>query len=594
MTTLRGYLAILVSGFRASPWRMCAATALVFSGYLTQPLAALVFADITRDVTRHDVHAATVAAAFLPVIALLNATGTRIAHVLWVELSNLNLLRFEGEIGDLAQGSRGIEHHERRDYADELELLRNEGNPLYLGIEYAVYALSSAARLALTVVLLVRVEPALLILLAFGLPTLVLGRAVGAVLFRARERVATDWRQSRHILDLALRADASAEIRIFGLEEELARRLHASRTTIRRELARARAKALALTLLGHLIFAVAYVVGLLLVVRSAVRGHHSLADVVLVVTLTAQISTVVATSAGTSRFVQRSVQAYNRLAWLRSLIRRLYPPREERAAAPERLSGGIAFRGVDFAYPGTDVLALHGIDLELPAGTSVAFVGENGAGKSTLVKLLCRLYEPTRGRIEADGVDLAHVPVGAWRRRIAAGFQDFLRLEFPLRTSVGLGDLARCDDEVAVRGALARADATELAAQLRDGLDTPLGRTLEGGVELSGGQWQKVALARAMMRDRPLLLVLDEPTSALDAHAEHALFERYAASARDVAQATGGIAVFVSHRFSTVRMADLIVVVDDGRIAEQGTHEELLERGGIYAELFELQAAAFA
>jgi ATP-binding cassette subfamily B protein len=594
VTTLRGYLSVLASGMRASPWRMCAATALVFSSYLTQPLAALVFADVTRAVTRHDVHGATVAGAFLPLIALLNATGTRIAHVLWVELSNLNLLRFEQEIGELAQGSRGIEHHERRDHADKLELLRNEGNPLHLGIEYAVYALSAAARLVLTVVLLARVQPSLLVLLAFGLPTLVLGRRVGTVIFRARERTAAEWRRSGHIIDLALRADASAEIRIFGLEEELARRQHASRLAIRREMDRARTRALALTLLGHVVFASAYVVALLLVVHGAVRGRHSLADVVLVVTLTAQVSAVVGQSAGMSRFVQRSAQAYNRLAWLRSLIGRLYPPRDEPAAAPSRLRDGISFRHVDFAYPGTDTLALRDVDLDLPAGTTVALVGENGAGKSTLVKLLCGLYDPTNGRIEVDGVDLARIPPAAWRAQIAAGFQDFLRLEFPLRQSVGLGDLEHCDDEVAVRAALVRADAEELATQLRHGLDTPLGRSLEEGAELSGGQWQKVALARAMMRRRPLLLVLDEPTSALDAHAEHALFERYASSAREVARSTGGIAVFVSHRFSTVRMADRIVVVDGGRIVEQGTHEELLEAEGVYAELFRLQAAAFA
>jgi ATP-binding cassette subfamily B protein len=248
-----------------------------------------------------------------------------------------------------------------------------------------------------------------------------------------------------------------------------------------------------------------------------------------------------------------------------------------------------------FRYPGTDVDVLEHVDLELPSGSTVAFVGENGAGKSTLVKLLCRFYEPTGGRIEIDGVDLADIDPDDWRRRIAAGFQDFVKFELLARESVGVGDLPFLDDERAVRGAVERAAAGDVIQDLDQGLDSPIGRTqVGGGADLSGGQWQKLALARAMMRERPLLLILDEPTSALDAHAEHELFERYAQSARAVAEATGGIAIFVSHRFSTVRMADRIVVIDGGRVAEQGTHAELVAHGGIYAELFALQASAYA
>jgi ATP-binding cassette subfamily B protein len=192
-----------------------------------------------------------------------------------------------------------------------------------------------------------------------------------------------------------------------------------------------------------------------------------------------------------------------------------------------------------------------------------------------------------------DGVDLARIPPERWRAQIAAGFQDFVRLEVVARESVGVGDLAAIEDRHAVDAAVGRAAAGDVIERLPDGLDALLGVSHGDGVELSAGQWQKIALARAMMRERPLLLILDEPTSALDAHAEHELFERYAASARAVASATGAIAVFVSHRFSTVRMADLIVVVDDGRVAEQGTHDELVARGGIYADLFALQAAAY-
>jgi ATP-binding cassette subfamily B protein len=248
---------------------------------------------------------------------------------------------------------------------------------------------------------------------------------------------------------------------------------------------------------------------------------------------------------------------------------------------------------VSFCYPGTDRKVLDDVSLELPAGAVVALVGENGAGKSTLVKLLCKLYEPSAGRILIDGAPLARMPAPAWRAKLAGAFQDFFRFELPARQSVGIGDLPRVDDEAAVRGAVDRAGASDVIEKLPRGLDTQLGPTWPGGVELSFGQWQKLALARGFMRAEPLLLVLDEPTAALDAETEHALFERFAAAARTQRAAGGGITVLVSHRFSTVRMADVIVVLDGARVAEVGSHDALIARRGQYAELYGIQAAAY-
>jgi ATP-binding cassette subfamily B protein len=252
---------------------------------------------------------------------------------------------------------------------------------------------------------------------------------------------------------------------------------------------------------------------------------------------------------------------------------------------------------VSFAYPGTDRRVLDGVDLTLPAGAVVAIVGENGAGKSTLVKLLCKLYEPTAGRILADGAPLDRMRADDWRSRLAGAFQDFFRFELRARHSVGVGDLPRHDDEPAVAAAVGRAGAEDVVDRLPAGLDTQLGPTWPGGVEVSFGQWQKLALARGFMRERPLLLVLDEPTAALDAETEHALFERFAAAARGEGSnggaAEGRITLLVSHRFSTVRMADLIVVLDGARVAQFGTHEDLMARGGPYAELYGIQAAAY-
>jgi ATP-binding cassette subfamily B protein len=247
---------------------------------------------------------------------------------------------------------------------------------------------------------------------------------------------------------------------------------------------------------------------------------------------------------------------------------------------------------VSFRYPGTTARVLDDVDLLLPAGAVVAIVGENGAGKSTLVKLLCRMYSPTEGRILIDDVDLARVPHAEWRARLAGAFQDFFRFEFAAQTTVGLGDEPRLGERPAVEAAVERAGAADVIDRLALGLDTQLGPTWDNGVEVSFGQWQKLALARGFMRDDPLLVVLDEPTAALDAETEHALFERYAHHARRE-RGDGRITVLVSHRFSTVRMADLIVMLDGSRVAEVGSHEQLMARGGAYAELYTIQAESY-
>lgn len=263
----------------------------------------------------------------------------------------------------------------------------------------------------------------------------------------------------------------------------------------------------------------------------------------------------------------------------------------------------IEARHVSKRFPG--VTALDDVSVAVRPGTVHAIVGENGAGKTTLVKLLCRLYQPTSGRILIDGMDLARMPVEAWRARMTGAFQDFFRFELTARHSVGVGDVARLDDDHAVTMAVARAGADDVVARLAAGLDTQLGPTWPGGVEVSFGQWQKLALARGFMRDRPLVIVLDEPTAALDAETEHALFERYATAtsaggtaaaggaAASIAAADGRITLLVSHRFSTVRMADHIIVLDGSRIVETGPHEALIAKGGHYAELYNIQANAY-
>jgi ATP-binding cassette subfamily B protein len=235
---------------------------------------------------------------------------------------------------------------------------------------------------------------------------------------------------------------------------------------------------------------------------------------------------------------------------------------------------------------------LRNVNIEVGAGSVVALVGENGAGKTTLVKLLCKFYEPTEGRITVDGIDLRRFNAEEWRARLSGAFQDFFRFEYAARAAIGVGDLEHVDDEGAVLAAVGRAGAADVVERMPSGLDTQLGPTWHDGVELSIGQWQKLALARGFMRDRPLLTVLDEPTAALDAETEHALFERFAAASRQASD-DGRVTILVSHRFSTVRMADQIVVLDGARVVEAGSHDELMARAGLYAELYAMQASAY-
>jgi ATP-binding cassette, subfamily B, bacterial len=267
--------------------------------------------------------------------------------------------------------------------------------------------------------------------------------------------------------------------------------------------------------------------------------------------------------------------------------RPITPPTAPGAAELELSDEGIRFEDVGFRYPGREEWALRHITLAIPPRQSLALVGHNGAGKSTLIKLLCGFYPPSEGRVLLDGRDLRGWDEAALRRRISAVFQDFNHYQFSLRENVGFGDLPHLAEEVRVRRAIERGGAETVVAELPKGLDTQLGRWFVGGAELSGGQWQKIALARAFMREEADILILDEPTAALDAEAEKAVFDRFRALARE------RTSLLISHRFPTVRMADRIVVIEHGQIIEEGSHDKLVQAGGRYAQFFKIQAEGY-
>ena len=491
----------------------------------------------------------------------------------------------ESHVANLQASVASIAHHERPEYLDRLAMLRDQVfvlDHMYM----SVFATCGwILRLGITIALLVSIHPALALLAVFALPTVLTSTWRPGVERVVEERVASTNRLARHLFTVATTAAPGKEVRVTRIGDRLVRQRRETWERWYGAVARARWGSALWHTLGWAIFGAAYVVA---VVFVSSRPAATLGQVLLVLAAGARLSAYLGATVGEIGFLRGFwLEGSRRLAWLEDYAASLGEHAD--APAPRQLIEGIRLEHVSFAYPGTSRRVLDDVSLDLKPGSVVAIVGENGAGKSTLVKLLCRMYQPDLGRILVDGVDLARIPAGNWRSCLAGAFQDFFRFEFRARHSVGVGDTPRIEDEPAVTAAVSRAGAEDVLRRLAAGLETQLGPTWPDGVDVSFGQWQKLALARGFMRDRPLLLVLDEPTAALDAETEHALFERYAAAARG----DGRITILVSHRFSTVRMADRIVVLDGARVTETGTHEELMARRGQYAELYGIQAAAY-
>jgi ATP-binding cassette, subfamily B, bacterial len=497
-------------------------------------------------------------------------------------------IALESHVATLQASIPTIAHQERPDYLDRLSVLRNQVFMLDHMYASLLTTLAWILRVAVTIGLLMTIHPALALLAAFALPTVLTSTWRPAVERSAQERGAEANRLSRHLFDMATTAAPGKDVRVTGIGDQLTADRRQAWEVGNRPIARARWASAGWHAVAWAIFGLGYVGAIVFVSSSLARPAG---DVLLTLTAGSRLSFYVGAAVGEIGFLRGIwLDAARRLAWLEDYAKAVSAAAN--LSAPGRLNEGIRFERVSFAYPGTNRLVLDGVDLTLPAGAVVAIVGENGAGKSTLVKLLAKMYQPTSGRILVDGTDLAQVAALDWRSRLAGAFQDFFRFEFRARHTVGVGDLPRLDDMPAVTMAVGRAGAGDVVPRLPDGLETQLGPTWPGGVDVSFGQWQKLALARGFMRDGPLLLVLDEPTAALDAETEHALFERYASAVRD-GDSTGRITILVSHRFSTVRMADLIVVLDGARVVESGTHDALMARQGHYAELFDIQAAAY-
>jgi len=397
------------------------------------------------------------------------------------------------------------------------------------------------------------------------------------------------WTPQRRLLDyirmLGASNQSAKEVKIFGLGTHLSERYREVSSRIYEDNKKVAVKRASVGFLLNLI---------------STGGYYGAYAVVLIRTLAVAISvgtfTFLTGAFSRSRmYIEKILQSFTDISDQALYLKDLFDFFEMEPSirslpgalpAPRPIRDGFEFRNVGFAYPGSAHMVVENINFRLEAEEKIALIGENGAGKTTLVKLLARLYDPTAGQILLDGVDLREYDVEDLRKEIGVIFQDYMRYELLAKENIGFGKIEDLADQSRIEMAAHKSMAFQVIGKLPNGYDQMIGRRFDGGVDLSGGEWQKFALARAYMRDAQLL-ILDEPTATLDARAEYEVFRRFAELTK------GRMAVLISHRFSTVRMADRILVLQDGRIHEQGTHKHLVALGGQYAELFELQAAGY-
>ncbi len=575
-------------GYRHEPRLMLVSFLLALVSALPDAMIAVWLKLLGDGVLEHRPRLALAAAVGLGVSAtatwLLRTVSTRVQR----RFRDKVTIALESHVARLLASIATIAHHERPDYLDRLSVLRDQ----IFVLDHMYMSVFSTCgwilRLGVTVVLLASIHPALVLLTMFALPTVLTSTWRPGVERVAQEQGAQSARLGRHLFTLATTAAAGKEVRALGIGNRLVAQRREAWARWYGPVAAARWGSALWHTLAWAIFGGAYVGA---VVFVATRTDSSPGSVLLVLAAGSRLSAYIGATIGEIGFLRGVwMDGSRRLAWLEDYAASLTADTDR--LAPPVLTHGIRLDHVSFTYPGTSRIVLDDVSLTIPAGSVVAIVGENGAGKSTLVKLLAKLYEPSSGSIVIDETPLARMPADAWRKRLGGAFQDFFRFEFRARHSIGLGDLPRMDDDAGVMRAVERAGANDVIERLASGLDTQLGPTWPDGVDLSFGQWQKMALARGFMREHPLLLILDEPTAALDAETEHALFERYAAAAQ-VSNDDGRITILVSHRFSTVRMAGLIVVLDGAKLVEAGSHDELMAKGGQYSQLYGIQAAAY-
>jgi ATP-binding cassette subfamily B protein len=489
---------------------------------------------------------------------------------------------------------RIMEHASRLDlqsfedprFYDKLERARVQATDRTAMLKSVGQFLQQAVTFATLSAAVIAYSPVLLLLMVVCVIPSFLGESHFAFLGYDLAHELTPARREMDYLRLIGSSKESAkELRVFGLGGHLRKRFESLTDTVigrNRNLAQRRLGwCFVLGVAGSAGYYAAYA----FLVFRALQGDMSVGDLTFLAGALAGSTTQIQSLFSTfSSIADQTLFLTDLLEFLE--VRPKIESRPYALPAPRPIREGFEFRNVTFHYPGSHRMILNNLNFRMDAGERVALVGQNGQGKTTFVKLLSRLYDPTSGAIYLDGVDLRDYNVEDLHREVGVIFQDFMRYDMPARENIAVGRIEQVDDDAALLYAAHRSRADEVLVKLPKDLDQMLGRRFEGGVDLSGGEWQKFALARAYLREAQLL-ILDEPTSALDAAAELEVFERFA----DLSESR--TVLLISHRFSTVRMANRIVVLENGRISEQGTHRQLLDRGGRYARLFEIQAANY-
>jgi len=479
-----------------------------------------------------------------------------------------------------------LAHFEDSEFYDKLTRARREASTRPLSLVTRTFGLvQNGISLSSYALLLAQFSPwAVLILIAGGIPEFLAEAKFSGDKFRLFRWRSPETRMQMYLETVLAREDSAKEVKLFNLGPKLLERyrnifekLFAEdrRLTLRRD-----SWGFLLGLIGTSAFYGAYA----WIALSAIRGQISLGQMTMYLMLFKQGQSAVSASlSAISGMYEDNLYLSNLYEYLEQPVPQ---PLGQQTQGPKP-GDGIRFERVSFNYPGSEEAALIEISLQIKPGDSLALVGENGSGKTTLIKLLTRLYQPDAGRILLDGLDLQQWEAEALRQRIGVIFQDFGRYQFMVGENIGAGDITYFEDRQRWQQAAEKGMAQEFIDKLPQGYDTQLGKWFKGGRELSGGQWQKIALSRAFMRTQADILVLDEPTATMDAAAEATIFEHF----RDLSR--GKMTILISHRFSTVRMADQILVIDKGQIVERGSHAELMALGGQYAKLFSLQAEGY-
>jgi ABC-type multidrug transport system fused ATPase/permease subunit len=504
----------------------------------------------------------------------------------------------ETDVRRMAMSIDTIDHLERPEYLDRLGIVRNNAWAVVDSAWSAAESVFLTARVVFTLALLGSVDPLLLLVLGAAAIPVFFGQRGRIRVQRANLAAAEGHRLQQHLFDVITSPASGKEVRVSGVGPELVRRQRQITDESDRLRLRAQCVGAAWEALGWTLFIICFMAGVARIASSAGSSPSAIGNLLLAVTVGMQLRSIIEHAVRRSTDANKQGPVLDSYRWLREYKASQRGDQGARRPPPA-LREGILFEDVSFVYPGTKGVALEPLSVSLPAGAVVAIVGEYGSGKTTITKLLSKMYHPTGGRILVDGVDLAQIDTYAWRSRMSAAFQDFGRYSTSFADAATIGDYGAADATDRLPGAVREAGASGLVTSLPDGPLTQLGQRF-GGVELSEGQWQQLALTRSFMRTQPLVLVLDEPTASLDAPSEHAVFQRCMDRARSVGRSTGAITVLVSHRFSTVVGADLILVMHKGRLVEAGTHDELIKpaagqpsRDRHYRDLYDLQAAAY-